>query len=78
MSKSKYRKVSNTARLSDGRICDQVTIDKNRVDELLYESDRTITEWEHIFLEDCARRLGFERELTDGQREKLDEVENRR
>ena len=76
MSKLKSRKISNTARLSNGRICDALNIDKSRVESLLYESNRTPTEGEYIFLENCERRLNLGRELAEDQREKLSEVEN--
>ncbi len=63
-------------RLSKPNFYDTVKVDKARVEELLYEEGlKELTEWEQGFLEDCLRKLEQGRELAEGTRNKLREIE---
>ena len=62
-------------KLSKISFCDTVKEDKSRIEELLYEGLKELTEWEQGFLEDCLSKLELGRELTEGARNKLNEIE---
>ena len=62
-------------KLSKISFYDTVEIDKARVEELLYEGLEELTEWEQGFLESCLSKLEKGRELTEGERDKLQEIE---